>query len=467
MNSQLDDVGRGTQVGDVGSLRYRAVLSDPIAGRLFAAATISYLGDFVGLGALLLIGYNRSGGQALGSAAVFGVQAIPAFIASAAIGPWLDRIPRRPGMVWLCLTGAAALALPIALPGLWPVLGAAAIIGAVRTVFNSLRTGSIADGVPRDLRGRLVALMTVSNQVCEVLGYLAGAAVAIATGAVPALTADAATFVAAAVLISGLRLPAMSRSRQRSSMTTGIRAIFGDRTLAVLAPVAWIGLSLGALPQTLAAAALSRTDRGCAEQDRPRLGARGISGHGRRPGHRRHAGGQDGAQRAGARPVQVHDGLRGGLPADRRGAAGGSAAADRGEFRDRAWLRLDRGGADHVHPRRAGRADGSCHQHDDRQPDRPRGRRRGGVRGRGGRVGSAGRLPAGGHPADRGGPGRPGLRADTPAGPRSAAAGGCRAGAAGIGPVGLACGGSARAGCPARLDLRWAGPERGVVPAGR
>ena len=249
-------------MGDDGSLRYRVVLSDPIAGRLFAAATISYLGDFVGLGALLLIGYNRSGGHALGSAAVFGVQAIPAFIVSAAIGPWLDRIPRRPGMIWLCLTGAAALTLPIALPGLWPVLGAAAIIGAIRTVFNSLRTGSIADGVPRALRGRLVALMTVSNQVCEVLGYLAGAGVAIAIGAVPSLAADAATFVAAALLISGLRLPAMSRSRHRSSMTTGIRTILGDRTLAVLAPVAWIGFSLGALPQTLAAAALSRTDRG-------------------------------------------------------------------------------------------------------------------------------------------------------------------------------------------------------------
>ncbi len=249
-------------MGDDASLRYRVVLADPIAGRLFAAATISYLGDFVGLGALLLIGYNRSGGHALGSAAVFGVQAVPAFIVSAAVGPWLDRIPRRSGMVGLCLTGAAALMLPIALPGLWPVLGAAAIIGAIRTVFNSLRTGSIADGVPRVLRGRLVALMTVSNQVCEVLGYLVGAGVAIAIGAVPSLAADAATFVAAALLISGLRLPAVSRSRQRSSMTTGIRTIFGDRTLAVLVPVVWIGLSLGALPQTLSAAALSKTDRG-------------------------------------------------------------------------------------------------------------------------------------------------------------------------------------------------------------
>jgi hypothetical protein len=45
-------------------------------------------------------------------------------------------------------------------------------------------------------------------------------------------------------------------------MTTGIRTIFADRTLSLLAPVVWIGLSLGAVPQTLAAAELSKTDRG-------------------------------------------------------------------------------------------------------------------------------------------------------------------------------------------------------------
>jgi MFS family permease len=249
-------------VGDGGTLRYQAVFEDSTAWRIWVAATISYLGDFVGLGALLLAGYERSGGHALGSAAVFGIQAVPAFAVSAGIGPWLDRIPRRSGLIILSLTGAAAVSLPIVASGLWAVLVAAAIIGGIRTAFNSIRTGAIADGVPRDVRGRLVALVTVSNQVSEVLGYIAGSAVAIVIGAGPALGADAATFVAAAVLLAGLMLPPPSRSRERASMTTGIRTIFGDRTLALLVPVAWIGLSTGAVPQTLAAAALSKTDRG-------------------------------------------------------------------------------------------------------------------------------------------------------------------------------------------------------------
>jgi predicted MFS family arabinose efflux permease len=253
---------KGKSVGDGGTLRYQAVFEDSVAWRIWTAATISYLGDFVGLGALLLAGYQRSGGHALGSAAVFGIQAVPAFLVSASIGPWLDRIPRRMGLIVLSLTGAVAVSLPIFISGLWAVLVAAAIIGGIRTAFNSLRTGAIADGVPRDVRGRLVALLTVSNQVSEVLGYIAGSAVAIVIGAGPALGADAATFVVAAVLLAGLSLPPPSRSRQRGSMTTGVRTIFGDRTLALLVPVAWIGLSTGAVPQTLAAAALSKTDRG-------------------------------------------------------------------------------------------------------------------------------------------------------------------------------------------------------------
>jgi len=249
-------------VGNGETIRYRAVFTDPTAWRIWTAATVSYLGDFVGLGALLLAGYARSGGHPLGSAAVFGIQAIPALAVSAGIGPWLDRIPRRSGLITLSLIGAAAISLPIVASGLWAVLVAAAVIGAARTAFSSIRTGAIADGVPRDVRGRLVALVNTSNQVSEVVGYVTGSAVAIAIGVGPALAADAATFVVAAALLAGLRLPSISRSARRASMATGIRTIFADRTLAVLVPVVWIGLSLGAVPQSLAAAALSRTDRG-------------------------------------------------------------------------------------------------------------------------------------------------------------------------------------------------------------
>jgi MFS family permease len=237
-------------------VRYRDVFSHPLGRRVWLASSISNFGDFIGLGALLLIAYDRSGDRPLGPAAIFAVQAIPAVLIATMIGPWLDRIPRIRGMISLCLTGAACLALPVLFRGLWPVLVTAAMLGGVRTAFNSIRSGAIADSVTRRLRARLVAMMNLSYQVSEVSGYFVGSTVVIVTGARPALAADAATFVVSALLLAGLTFPAPSGTRRRGSLTTGVRTIFGDQTLAVLAPVAWVGLTMGAIPATLATTAL-------------------------------------------------------------------------------------------------------------------------------------------------------------------------------------------------------------------
>jgi hypothetical protein len=248
--------------GNSGPVRYRDVFSHPLARRLWLTSSISNFGDFIGLGALLLIAYDRSGDRPLGPAAIFAVQAVPAVLIATMIGPWLDRIPRIRGMVSLCLAGAACLALPFLFRGLWPVLVTAAILGGVRTAFNSIRSGAVADSVTRQLRPRLLALTNLSYQVSEVTGYFTGSTVVIAVGAGPALAADAATFVIGALLLAGLALPPPSGARRRSSLTTGIRTIFGDQTLAVLAPVTWVGLTMGAIPATLATTALRGSYRG-------------------------------------------------------------------------------------------------------------------------------------------------------------------------------------------------------------
>lgn len=248
--------------GEDRTARYQDVFGHSLARRLVVADAISYLGDFVGLGALLLVAYNRSGGRPLGPAAVFAVQALPAVLVATGIGPWLDRIPRIKGLASLCLAGAAALCLPLIFGGLWPVLATAAVIGAVRTAYNSIRSGAMADGVPRTIRARLLALNNVSYSVSEVLGYFAGSAIALAVGARPAIIADAATFLFAALLFTGLGEPVRSVSRGRASLTTGIRTIFRDPTLAMLVPVIWAGLTLGAVPATLATTALRGSYRG-------------------------------------------------------------------------------------------------------------------------------------------------------------------------------------------------------------
>ena len=306
-------------MGDDGTARYRAVFTDPTAWRIWTAATISYFGDFVGLGALLLAGYD------------------PLRRAPAGIGRRL----RDPGGAGVCgLGGHRALAGPHPAPR-WPD----------RAEPPGRRSGFAADhvfrAVVRARRGgrhrrdqdrlQLDAGPAPSPTACR--GPSAGASspwsrrptrcprssatspgssVAIAIGTGTALAADAVTFVIAAALLAGLRLPTPSRSRHRASMTTGIRTIFGDRTLALLVPVAWIGLSLGAVPQSLAAAAL-KAERGWVPV--------GPGGDGGRRGHLRHGGRPDRAERADPRPVRLHGRERRRLHAHRRRHARGPAAA--------------------------------------------------------------------------------------------------------------------------------------------
>jgi predicted MFS family arabinose efflux permease len=240
---------------------YRAVLTHPVAGRLAVADALSVLGDFVGLGALLLLAYDRAGGAALGPAAVFAVQALPALLVGTVGGPFLDRIGRRAALVGSYLAGAAALLLPLLLAGLAGALTGAALLGMVRAVTVSVRSAVLAEAVPRVLRGRLQAIFAAAFQVSQVLGFASGAGVAVLVGVRAALVADMVTFAVAALLLSRLGLPPARRRDRRPPVSAGLATIFANPALAVLAPATWVGLTAGVLPETLAPVALGPAHR--------------------------------------------------------------------------------------------------------------------------------------------------------------------------------------------------------------
>lgn len=229
------------------------MLRHPVAGRLWFAAAVSAAGDYVGIGALLLLAYERSGGRVLGAAAIFAVQAVPALLSGGLAGGWLDRIPRRPAMAALQVLGVVALGLAVVGPGLVSVLAAAALLGAVRAAFGAVRSGAVAEAVPAELRGSLLALIGVSEQASQVLGYLTGAAIALAVGPSPALVGDAATFALAAVIVLTLDLPPAEERKRRTQLATGLREIWDTPTLRLLAPLVWATGLVSALPESLAA----------------------------------------------------------------------------------------------------------------------------------------------------------------------------------------------------------------------
>lgn len=241
--------GDGTTTGQ----GYRSALRHPLVRRLWLASTVSGLGDFVGQGALMVLAYERAGGLVLGSAAILAAAAVPALFSGALAGSWLDRLPRGRALTGAQLLGAVAVVVPLLVPGLPIVFVAAGMLGAIRAATVAVRSAAMAEGVPDAHRGPLMALMSASEQGSQVVGYLVGSGLAAFVGAAPALLGDAASFLLGAAILSRAAFPAPAPRERRPPVTAGIRDIYRDPVLRMLAPLVWVTATVGSLPEALAA----------------------------------------------------------------------------------------------------------------------------------------------------------------------------------------------------------------------
>lgn len=240
--------------------RYAEVLSDRLTGRLLAAATVSAVGDFIGSGALIILAYERAGGRAVGAAGFLAATGMGAVGMAVLGGPLLDRVPRRRGLVGAEVTGAIAVLLALLGPGLWPIYVSAFLLGLRRSAEVSIRHGMLADAVPDRLRSGLLAALGTTDQFGQVLGFLAGASLAVTLGADVALVLDLVTFVVAAVVLTRLTGPTSQRHGHAPSFTAGWRGIFGHRQLRLLCLLISASAAASALPETLAPAAVGSDD---------------------------------------------------------------------------------------------------------------------------------------------------------------------------------------------------------------
>lgn len=237
--------------------RYGAVLRHPVAVRLLLTQSVGELGDFVGLTALVLLAYARTG-SALGAAAVYAVNPLLSLATATFGAPWLDRLSRRGALVGLSVAGAVVVGATAAVPVMPVALLASALLGAYRTAFLGVQAALLGEAVDRSLRGPALALSGTINQVAQVVGILGGAGVAVGVGVRAALLVDGATFVLAAVVLLTLPRRPKGRTGQRPGPLAGIATILREPTLRQLAPVAWTCMTASLLPETLAADAVTR-----------------------------------------------------------------------------------------------------------------------------------------------------------------------------------------------------------------
>jgi predicted MFS family arabinose efflux permease len=214
--------------------------------RLWAATTVSMLGSFVTRTALPLAAILVLGAGAGEVAILRGAELVAGLTVGLVAGAWVDRLRRRPILVWADLGRAALLgSIPIAfaldaltLAQLVIVAFGAAIL---TTFFDTADRAFLPSVIGRERLVEANATLTGSSSAAEFVGFGAGGWLIQLLTAPFAIAIDAASFVLSALLIRGIRAaepppqPAADRQRVVDEIREGLRLTLRDPILRPLA----------------------------------------------------------------------------------------------------------------------------------------------------------------------------------------------------------------------------------------
>ena len=226
---------------------------------LWAAQVLSYAGDQFAQVAIAILVYHQTHSPFL-TALAYAFTYLPPIIGGPVLSGLADFIPRRHVMIACDIIRAGLvglMAIPaIPLPVLCALLFCTVLIGAP---FSSARTALLPDVLPGDKFVLGSAIGNMTFQACQVLGFIAGAAVVVAINPYRTLGLDAATFAVSAMIImfwTKQRPAARASQPNRPSLwaTTrdGARLVFGNRILRTLVLFGWLA-GFYVLPEGLAA----------------------------------------------------------------------------------------------------------------------------------------------------------------------------------------------------------------------
>ncbi|MEV6814754.1 MFS transporter [Micromonospora sp. NPDC051296] len=242
-----------------GPATFREVFAQREYRAVFAASTLTWIGDYVAKAAVTLLVYRETESVAL-SAAAFAVSYLPWLIGGPLLATVAERHRYRQVMV-VCDLIRMALMLVVAFGGL-PVPVILALL-FVTTLANPPSQAARSALMPLILPGdRLVVGLSINvsvGQAAQVVGYLLGAAVA-TVNPTAALLMNAGTFALSAVLVRlGVhdRPPTMT-SKHRSHLlretAAGFQMVFGTPVLRAIAVLVFSAMLFSIVPEGLAAA---------------------------------------------------------------------------------------------------------------------------------------------------------------------------------------------------------------------
>lgn len=232
----------------------RALRGNRAFVRVWAAATVSVFGSFVTRIALPFVAILTLNAGPFDVAILRSLELVAALLVGFAAGAWVDRLRRRPVMVWADLGRAALLAtIPVGAVGGWlslpQVFLVAAATAVLTTFFDVADRAYLPSIVARSELVRANATLTATMSGVEFIGFgAAGFLVSLLTAPI-AIAIDAATFVFSAGVLGSIRTPepppppADDREPVLHEIREGLRAVRRDPVMVRLV-AASMGLSL-------------------------------------------------------------------------------------------------------------------------------------------------------------------------------------------------------------------------------
>jgi MFS family permease len=204
--------------------------------RLYTGLTTSMFGDSVML-LVLSMWVKTITGSSAQAGLTFLFLAIPAFFAPL-LGVWIDRVRRKPLLVWGHLA-SGLMVLPLLLVHsagqVWIIWAVAAMYGVSFIALPAALNGLLKELLPDEMLVDANASLQTTKESFRLFGPLIGALLFTWLGGWAVALLDAASFFAAALVISTLTLsevvPEVEGSHFWTQMTAGLRHLAGEPVL--------------------------------------------------------------------------------------------------------------------------------------------------------------------------------------------------------------------------------------------
>ena len=214
--------------------------------RVWSASTVSMFGSLITRIALPLLAILTLGAGPIEVALLRSMDLLATFLVGLVAGAWVDRLRRRPVLIWAdlgraVLLGSIPVAFVLGVLGLWQLIAVAALAGILTTFFDAADNAYLPTIVERERLVDANSALAASGSAAEFLGFgISGILVQAISGPLTILL-DAITYLVSAVLLLGIRAeerpppPSSDREPVLHEIRHGLRLVRRDRVLRAYA----------------------------------------------------------------------------------------------------------------------------------------------------------------------------------------------------------------------------------------